>query len=161
MPISKNKTLLQKRDLLISGRFRYHKITTENNHIHTPFNHSLRNADVFPVVASLPPKNRTFIWVSQANLTKTPSATPVQQILCNMFSSKSFVKTVTLQLFRTSNLLGFLYVAALLFWASFHCYFACSLFSQPIPMRLPSIHQTMWSLARPQTFRKKATPHLP
>ena len=28
----------------------------ENNHIHTPFNNSLRNADVFPVVASLHPK---------------------------------------------------------------------------------------------------------
>ena len=34
-----------------------------------------------------------------------------------MFSSKSFVKTVALQLFRTSNLFGFLYVAALLFRA--------------------------------------------
>ena len=49
-----------------------------------------------------------------------------------------------------------------LFQARFHCYFVCSLlYSQPIPMRLPSIHQTMWSLARPQTFRKRATPHLP
>ena len=131
------RTYFKKRDLLISGRFRYHKITTENNHIHTPFNHSLRNAHVFPVVASLPPKNRTYICVSQANLTKTQSATVN---LCNMFSSKSFVKTVALQLFRTSNLFGFLYVTALLFRARFHCYFVCSLFSQPIPMRLPSIH---------------------
>ena len=31
-----------------------------------------------------------------------------------MFNSKSFVKTVALQLFRTSNLFGFLYVAALI-----------------------------------------------
>ena len=36
-----------------------------------------------------------------------------------MFSSKSFVKTVASQLFRTSNLFGFLYVAGLLFRAAY------------------------------------------
>ena len=34
--------------------------------------------------------------------------------LCNTFSSESFVKNVALQLFRTSNSFGFLYVTALL-----------------------------------------------
>ena len=68
-------SLPQKRDLLISRRFRYHKITTENNYNHTLFNHSMQNADAFPVVVSLPPKNRSYICVSQANLTETQSAT--------------------------------------------------------------------------------------
>ena len=77
-----------------------------------------------------------------------------------MFSSKSFVMTVTLQLFRTSDLFGSLLSQLFCFQARFHCYFVCSLlYSQPIPMRLPSIHQTMWSLARPQTFRQRALPH--
>ena len=76
-----------------------------------------------------------------------------------MFSSKSFVITVALQLFRTSDLFGSLLSQLFCFQARFHCYFVCSLFPQPIPMRLPSIHQTMWSLARPQTFRQRAPPH--
>ena len=136
MPIStpRTRTYFKKTDLLISGHFRYYKMKTT----------------IFTPHLTIASETQTYFWSSLRSLRKTehtyafrrliePRRHHLKQNLCNMFSSKSFVKTVALQLFRTSNLFGFLYVTAHLFRARFHCYFVCSLFSQPIPMRLPSI----------------------